>query len=291
MSYSNFEHSETFTQTFPITEKNALLNLETANLEFLGKTYLVFHTNNIGDITNYFDFLTITYNGTTSTISSEFLKIILYLHSTISLRKTIDKMLQNNPIYFPIQTFSHNNQIYAKNQEISFNLSNVKNCDKIELMYDNLILKDGLTYENIYQNNKIPIEICSIITLNNMHNQINIPNKGLQEILWNYKNKQSIVTHPVEYIGLNGVKNNDDIMTIVEPSSIDYFMWIQSYSYHTNTQIDLYSYSFVPNPENYTPDCFLSNEIIYVKLEQFVKDNDCSQIILTKSIRLINLKI
>ena len=291
MSYSNFERSETFTQTFPITEKNALLNLETANLEFLGKTYLVFHTNNIGDITNYFDFLTITYNGTTSTISSEFLKIILYLHSTISLRKTIDKMLQNNPIYFPIQTFSHNNQIYAKNQEISFNLSNVKNCDKIELMYDNLILKDGLTYENIYQNNKIPIEICSIITLNNMHNQINIPNKGLQEILWNYKNKQSIVTHPVEYIGLNGVKNNDDIMTIVEPSSIDYFMWIQSYSYHTNTQIDLYSYSFVPNPENYTPDCFLSNEIIYVKLEQFVKDNDCSQIILTKSIRLINLKI
>ncbi len=300
--YNEFENIEAIKEIFDMNTGICILNNVTN--EFIGKMYLIIYidgnNNDDNNIINIFDSLTINYNNHISNISCEFLNILLYLYNNVFVHKNIDKLLQNNPIYFPLNVFSHNNPIYVKNQQLSLILNGVKNCSKIELLYDKLQLKSHIDLTIKYPENKIPIEIISILNVN-INNIVDIDidinthiNDNLQELLWIYKDKNLNLCHPVKDISIIGITNRDLTKIIRDKSLKEYFTFTNSWQFHTNSEnTHLYSYSFVLQPEKCNFKQSLSNMVKTIRLEQSINEEcdieNCMQIIVLKSFCYVEL--
>lgn len=101
-------------------------------------------------------------------------------------------------------------------------------------------------------------------------------------MFWIYKNKD-LYFHPVKEINLK-IKNF--LGTSLKP---EYYIHNQQIINHTNTNLNLYNYSFVLNPEYFDDKQFLNyKNAKYIILEQKIKDEFTS--ILEVSKQIIYLK-
>jgi len=307
--FNNNQNDQTYTFTVNTTDMN-----------YLGQTYLVFYVEKKHNSLNLFENLHFCYNDKESIISNEFLHILLRLYSYESVQKAIDKMLEGienkeeineKIIYIPLKLFFCNHPVYAKNQKIIFKLTNVMNCNKIELIYDDVSYEITKKIEN-----KIPIEIFTMITTD-VVGTIKIPNNGLQEILWIYKNNNSndnsdlnsnlntylnlnTFIHPVSNIKLKCLTDDDCIIKEIIKYDSTYFIHVSKCVNHTNCNYyydDLYSYSFCLNPENFNSSIeqIIGDYCKTILMEQIIKNeytdmlNECKQILCIKSMCYVDV--
>jgi hypothetical protein len=267
-----------------IFNEDGVFIINTENKDFLGQCYLVFHNDKKNNISNLFEELIFSYNGFNSVISSDFLIILLYLNTEEIRKSILSKMLENTPIYFPLYLFFYNKPVYIKNQQVSFRLKKKKECTKIELDYD------ILTYEEPnFNDNKIAIEVFSQINTD-IKEIINIKlSYDLQEMFWIYKNKD-LYFHPVTEINLKIKTSDNNIKNFLfTPLRPEYYIHNQQIINHTTTNLNLYNYSFVLNPEYFDDKQFLNyKNAKCIILEQKIKDEFTS--VLEGSKQIIYLK-
>lgn len=261
------ESIETNIESFEL--KNNLMveqeiNLDTRNIDALSKLYLIIHIDKIDkitDITEYFGSIACKFNSVETVLSSDFAHQILLLKTGDSMCNALNMMLNNNPIYFPIELFSM--PIYVKNQNISFSVAGVKNCSKIELLYDKVNLKNTFDINKVYPNYTIYLEMYKTFNFNNIQNKlvVDISEMNVQNIFWIYKSNNaygSKYIHPVKAIGLRGLrgyeeKNNVDNITIRKLSEPSYYTHVQQCVNYTHENNNIYLCSFVLNPERFDP--------------------------------------
>lgn len=271
-----------------INNKTAKYIINTKYTQFISKVYFIFHINQKKDILDIFDSFNFIYNGITSNITSEFIKLLLNLYNDEKNFTFIKNMLMNNPIYLRIPFFFYNNPLYVFNQEISFELTNIKFCDKIEIYYDNNIVDDCFLSNYIMENKIILIEIFSMIQSKNIE-IIEIPNNNIQELFWTYKNNNNKYIHPVQNIAIMYDYDN----YIIRERDPLYFINVSSYINHTNMNENVYSYSFIFNPEIFLPHKIINENIKYIKLVQKIDEKYNQdyflQMICIKSFYLVDL--
>lgn len=267
------------------------INLDTSQIDAIGKLYLVIHTDEIMNITKYFNSIVCEFNGIKTELTSDFASLILKLHTDITFSNGLDKMLSNSPIYFPIKLFSV--PIYTKNQNISISLTGVSYCEKMELAYDKINLKSTFDVNKFYPNSTIKLEVFEIFQFNGIKERlsINLTNK-LQNMFWIYKENKYI--HPVKAIGLEGKYGSQHIVIkrLYEPI---YYTLVQQKVNYTSENEDIYTYSFVLNPEQFDGFQGVHLETIEIiqefKPEYLEQANNLSQIVCLKSVYDVNLII
>lgn len=254
---------------------NMVFELDTTNFNLLGSSYLVFDlinlTNDNLSITDLFDELTWTYNGIESNISSEFILLLLDLHTDNQSTPALHKLLKSNPLYLPIPLFfnSNKNSVYVQFQSIKFTIKNV-NLSKVKtvkLLYDEILNKN---FKN-FKETEIPIEVFSMIKIPLVDShKIQIPNNYLQELIWVYKNdfdKHNKYFHPVKSIGLNLIMNTQKNVLFFTERENTYFRYVTKYIAHTNSDNNnIYVYPFVLYPEIFTTELTISEQCKFVEL-------------------------
>lgn len=302
--YNYIDSIETIVETFQ-TKNNSpttdiFINLDTTQIEVIGKLYLQIHTDKIINITEYFNSIVCEFNGVKTKLTSDFALLILKLYTDTKLNNNLDKMLSNSPIYFPIKLFSI--PIYSHNQSISFSLTGMKYCKKIELVYEKFKLKSTFNDNKFYHNNfTIPFEVFEIYQFDGIKERLNISlTNKIQNIFWIYKENKCIeenkYIHPVKAIGLEGKYGTQNIVIrrLNEPI---YYTFIQQVVNCTSVNEDIYSYSFVLNPDQFdgvqgVRKYLETIEIIQESKPEYLEHTNClTQIVCLKSICNINLII
>lgn len=269
------------------------INLDTSQINAIGKLYLVIYTDKIMDITKYFNSIVCEFNGVKTELTSDFASLILKLHTDITFSDGLDKMLSNSPIYLPIKLFSI--PIYVKNQNISISLTGVSYCEKIELVYDKINLVSTFDVNKFYPNSTMKLEVFEIHKFNGIKERLSISlTNNLQNMFWIYKENKYI--HPVKAIGLEGKYGSQHIVIRKLNDSI-YYTLVQQKVNYTSLNEDIYTYSFILNPEQF--DNFQgvlkyleTIEIIQeIKPEYIEEKNNLTQIVCLKCFCDVNLII
>lgn len=107
--YNYIDSIETIIEPFETINNSStadiFINLDTSQIDAIGKLYLMIHTDEIIDIIKYFNSIIYEFNGIRTELTSDFASLILKLHTDIAFSAGLDKMLSNSPIYFPIKLF------------------------------------------------------------------------------------------------------------------------------------------------------------------------------------------
>lgn len=287
---------ETF-QTYQASNNSSTtdikINLDTSQIDAIGKLYLVIHTNKIIDIVKYFNSIICEFNGTRTELTSDFAFLILKLHTDITFSDGLDNMLSNSPIYFPIKLFSI--PIYTKNQNIFISLTGVSHCEKMELAYNKINLKSTFDVNKFYPNLTIPLEVFEVFQFNGIKEKLNFNlSNNLQNMFWIYKENKYI--HPVKAIGLEGEYGSQHIV-IRKLNEPIYYTLVQQKVNYTSENEDIYTYSFVLNPEQFDNFQGVSKYLQIIKIIQEFKPeyieekNNLTQIVCLKSVCDVNLII
>ena len=288
---------ESFKTKNNLSTTDIKINLDTTQIDAIGQLCIVIHTDEIIEITKYFNSIICEFNGVRSELSCDFASLILKLHTSVILDDALDKMLSNSPIYLPIKLFSI--PIYTRNQNISFSLTEVSHCEKVELLYDKINLKSTFDVNKFYPNLTIPLEVFELFRFNGIKEKLSINlTNNLQNIFWIYKEnkcvKENKYIHPVKAIGLEGKYVTQNIV-ISGLSEAIYYTLFQTLNY-TSVNKDIYTYSFILKPELF--DAFQGAskylktiEIIQEIKSEYLEKNNLTQIVCLKSICYVNLII
>jgi hypothetical protein len=259
------------------------ITLNTNDIDWFGKSYIVFNLDNPittdSEITKLFDCITFSFNGVKSSLSSEFILILLKLYTNENIIPLLNKMLIGNTVYIPLGHFFYGTEMYVKAQlvEIEINGLDPKLCSSTDFFYEKII-KEGLPNQVDLQ---IPIKIFSIKTYN-LETSFDILDNNVQEIFWIYRDLDGNQINPVDTIRILSDKHRLFDTLRREPV---YWTYVTQYSYHTNSNSNpnLYLYSFAINPENSQDHTSCD---IPLKIEQDIKEDlvECKQIVCVKSI-------
>ena len=276
-----------------VFNKDGLFVINTENNNYLNKCYLIFHTDINYYINELFEELIFCYNETNSKITSEYLLILFNLYTINELNKNKDKLLKNYPIYFPLNLFFQSKPVYIKNQQVSFRLLNIKKNVKIELAYEILSYTDNKT---IKINNKIPIDVFSVFTLD-LKNDLSIKlSNNLKEIFWMYKN-EGIICHPVEIMNFKIKNTNYKTMDLIYEYP-KYFNYDQQFNHkfinYNNINPNLYCYFLYPSNEYFDNKLCLTRNVKYIKFDQLRKEEyktlkHCKQSFCLKSLVFVDI--
>lgn len=290
---------ESIEKPFEISGSNGTIKLDTSEIDFLGKIYISIKVDNNQnkpfDITDYFNIIKFTFNGVESVISSQIALMILQISNTKIINDTLNKMYLGNPIYIPIKIF--NEPIYVRNQNILIEIEGiVGNTNQITLIYDKCITNVDFVLLNEYQNMQIPLtiyttcenKITGLVEILHIHDK-------LQEIFWIYKSKSKSksesnqLIHPVSDISIK----SDYGILLSEMNKI-YFTYVDKYKWYSLQNPDLYSYSFIINPQQFNFN--QGTQASAIKFIQTIKPeykfsvfDNYSQIIVLKSVCAIKL--
>lgn len=291
---------ELLSKKFSVSNDNtAHIVLDTANIDYLGKSYIIFNLNREileTEITMEFDNITFIFNGVSSSLTSEFIIMLLKLYSDETIMVPLTKMLSGSTIYLPVQMFFSHHQTYIKKQCVEIKIANTNsNIINIDYLYEKIVKSEILC------DTKIPFPIFTISEhelSNNVcigipnHNPTNSLNK-IQEILWIYKNSGNKQIHPVKNIEIYIENLNKKITQQYLPY---YFTIVNQNKFHTNSNHNpnLYLYSFVLNPEySSLEEGLITKYFNSIGISQELKENinlqDIKQIVCVKSISWIDV--
>lgn len=269
------------------------MNLDTSQIDAIGKLYLAIHTDKIMDITEYFNSIVCEFNGIKTELTSDLALQILKFNIDSLQHNGLNRMLSNSPIYLPIVFFS--NPIYTLNQNVSFSLTGVSHCDKMELIYDKIKLANTFNVNEFYPNLTMKLEVFEKPQFNDIKERlsINITN-NLQNIFWMYKENKCIkknkYIHPVKAIGFEGKYGSNNIV-IIKMNELSLHNFYKPKGFHKSENI----YSL--NPEQFECSQGVSKyfEIIEIIQEinpEYIEEkNNLTQIVCLKSMYDVNLII
>jgi len=300
---SHIEFFECLVAKFIIEGTEGFVQIDTSNCEFITKPYLVFYpgdeflnsSSKQFNPTDFFDQITWSYNSIESNLSSDFVYMFMKIFSNESIYTILEsKLLSNSPVYIPVYLFFYSELLYVQNQNISWNIKGIKNCEKVELVYDSVkTFANSIDLDKLYPKNKIQIEKFALYNYN-IQESIQIPIKDkLQCVFWFYSNAESKYFHPVESIGIECICGSKSRI-IVDKRFPQYYNYIQQVQNYSSTYGELYSYSFVSNPMTFNVDQYLSPSIQDIWLKQQMKNTfepnpNSKQILCIKSLYEINL--
>jgi hypothetical protein len=287
-------NAQTYIQDLLVVDSNACCVLDTRDLNFLSKTYLVFYYDSnqskIKDLqvrlpSKLFDTLTFTYNSEESVISSDFLEIFVKNHLETTDHDKLEKMYNGSPGYVPVCLGFYYNPLWIKSQQISFSINgpNLSKFKKIQLVYD------IINSETDNPKDQIPLELYSMIVVNGYNSNIKLiqQQKYVQTISWIYKDTSQLI-HPIKEIKLgSNVETGYNSGTI----SSDYFRYISQFQTYSSVNPDLYTYSFILNPIDHSNISAkkISNLEIIQKYMSDVDPTSISQHICIREIKIIDL--
>lgn len=259
--------------------ENGKIKLNTNDIDWFGKSYIVFNLDSPitsdSEITKLFDGITFSFNGIKSSLSSEFILILLRLYTNESTIPTLNSMLTSSTLYIPLGHFFYGTKMYVKSQlvEIELHGLDLKLYGSTEFIYDKI--NNG----ELPISHQIPIKIF-LIKVHDLKTSFDIPETNIQEIFWIYKDLDGNQINPVNTIRISDTLERDPI----------YYTYVSQYSYHTNSNSNpnLYLYSFALHPENPQD---LTSVNFSLKFEQDIKENlvGCKQIVCVKSICWVGL--
>lgn len=266
------------------TENNAENNA--GKIKFITQTYLVFYLNDHdktsdtqellspNDKTKLFDTIKLKYNNQTiSTISNKLAHSLLYLGNFKSVYSNIDKMLNSDPVYFPIYFTSNSSPLMLTGQHIEFelNMLNLSNGSrtitpqKIELVYDVVTMNSHFDSNEAFPTNTLPVEIYTYntIELGLNSNLIDIkpnPNSNptynkcqIQCMMWYYTDENNNYVNPIKHIGLNYKKHDSGDKTqsiFISSCDENYYVHNQQFAHCVGEYNNIYMYSFVIGPHD-----------------------------------------
>lgn len=283
------------TAEFDIIDYTRKLTLDTKNTDWFGKSYIVFYLNtpitSDLEITKLFDTISFNFNGIKSSLSSEFILMLLKLYTEQNIMGTLEKMLRGNTIYLPIGNFFYGKEIYVKNQQVQIEITGTNPSSRIEFLYDSIVKPEN---ESGLAEKKFLIQTFYICEYD-LAPLIKIPIKTdyIQEIFWIYKDQLGNQVNPVNWIDLIS-EPNYWINTVRKP---EYWTIINQFLFHSNSNSNpnLYLYSFVLHPENaHHIELPIVRNYFEIRLEQEFRDGmvntqDIKQIVCVKSISLVEL--
>jgi len=291
-------NAQTYTQDLLVVGSNACCVLDTHDLNYLSKTYLVFYYDSnqyheqIGIDSNItpsklLDTLTFTYNSEESVISSDFLEIFAKIHLETPAHDKLEKMYNGSPAYIPVCLGFYYNPLWIKSQQISFSIngSNLSKFKKIQLVYD--IINSDL--ETDKPKDQIPLELYTMIVVNGYNSNIKIieQQKYIQTISWIYKNRSELI-HPTKKIKLDYNFETGYNSGII---SSNYFIYISQFQTYATIHPDLYTYSFILNPIDHLNISAkkISNLEITQNYMSVVDTKFITQHICIREIKIVNL--
>jgi hypothetical protein len=245
------------------------------------------------DITDYFDCIVCKFNGIKTELTSELAYQILKFNIDISQYNGLNRMLSNSPIYFPIVFFS--NPIYILNQNISFSLTGVSNCKKIELAYDKIKLANTFNVNEFYPNLTMQLEVFEKPQFNDIKERlsINVTN-NLQNIYWMYKENKCIgknnYIHPVKAIGFEGKYGSNNIV-IIKMNELLLHDFYKPKGFHKSENMYSLNHEQFECSQGVSKYFEIIEIIQEINPEYIEEKNNLSQIVCLKSVCHVNLII